>query len=85
MDALAVHLLLDCLEDAMKRNGDIRLAAVPPEAMATLELTGVGRLFEIFETCAEAIGSYRSLPAHVCWQNFAPAGDLGLAMQYAAA
>src|SRR5579871_2507600 len=31
MDLHAIHLLLCCLEGAMKRNGDVRLAAVAPE------------------------------------------------------
>src|ERR1700721_2009737 len=49
MDKPAVQLLLHCLEDAMKRNGDIKLAAIPEGSRTMLELTGVVRLFEIFD------------------------------------
>lgn len=29
MDEAAVHLMLHCLEEALKRNGDVKLAALP--------------------------------------------------------
>jgi len=32
MDRSAINLLLCCLEEAMKRNGDVKLASVPQEA-----------------------------------------------------
>jgi anti-sigma B factor antagonist len=63
MNRYTINLLLCCLEEAMKHNGDVKLAAVPQEAMPTLELTGVDRLFEIFDTNAEAVSSFRRLPA----------------------
>jgi anti-anti-sigma regulatory factor len=62
MDRPAVNLLLCCLEEALKRNGDIKLAAVPEEARLVLRLTGAERLFEIFDTIAEAASSFRQLP-----------------------
>ena len=34
MDLAAIHLLLRCLEEAMKRNGDIRLSGVSPRGQA---------------------------------------------------
>jgi anti-anti-sigma regulatory factor len=54
----SIRLMLSCLEEAMKRNGDVRLAAVAPEAMAVLARTGVDRLFKIFPTCAGAVESF---------------------------
>jgi anti-anti-sigma factor len=63
MDRPAINLLLCCLEEAMKHNGDVKLAAVPQEARTILKLTGVDRLFEIFDTNAEGIISFRQLPA----------------------
>ena len=62
MDRAVINLLLCCLEEAMKRNGDVKLAAVPQEARSILQLTGVDRLFEIFETNAEAVSSFRRPP-----------------------
>jgi|SRR5450631_2739843 anti-anti-sigma regulatory factor len=58
LDSPTIHLLLRCLEEAMKRNGDVRLAGVSPEARATLESRGVDRLFRIFELNADAEGSF---------------------------
>lgn len=62
-DRHALLLLLTCLEEAMKRNGDVRLAGVSTEARAILETTGVDRLFKIFDSIAEAEGSFFRGPA----------------------
>lgn len=64
MDKAAVYLLLCCLEEAMKRNGDVKLAGIPSGARAQLELTGAHRLFEMFDTEAEAVSSFRKVPSH---------------------
>ena len=58
MNRFAIHMLLCCLEEAMKRNGDVKLAAVPPAARQTLELNRVDRLFEIYDTETEAVNSF---------------------------
>ena len=58
LDRFAIHMLLCCLEEAMKRDGDVKLAAVSPAARATLELTRVDRLFEIYDTETEAVNSF---------------------------
>ena len=58
MDKHAIHMLLCCLEEAMKRNGDVKLAAVTPSIGEILELTRVDRLFEIYETQTEAVNSF---------------------------
>jgi anti-sigma B factor antagonist len=65
LDSSAVHLLLCCLEEAMKRNGDVKLAAIPSGASAVLELSGIDRLFEVYGTNAEAVSSFRRLPVDV--------------------
>jgi anti-anti-sigma factor len=65
LDSSAVHLLLCCLEEAMKRNGDVKLAAIPAGASAVLELSGIDRLFEVYATNAEAVSSFRRLPLDV--------------------
>jgi anti-sigma B factor antagonist len=58
MDKPVLHLLLSCLEEAMKRNGDARLAAVSPSAQAMLEVIGADRLFQIFASNADAVNSF---------------------------
>jgi anti-sigma B factor antagonist len=58
LDSAGIHVLLRVLEEAMKRNGDVKLASIPPAAAAILELTSVGRLFESFDTTADAVNSF---------------------------
>ncbi len=59
MSKAAMSLLLSSLEEAMKRNGDVRLAALNHSALTALTATGISRLFEIYPTAAEAVHSYR--------------------------
>jgi anti-anti-sigma factor len=62
MDSSAVHLLLCCLEEAMKRNGDVKLASLPPGSAEIVGLSRIDRLFEVFGTIAEAVNSFRRIP-----------------------
>lgn len=64
-----LHLLLCCLEEAMKRNGDVRLSSVPEPALAVLESTGIGRLFRIFDNDADAVASFQRLPMAAMLQS----------------
>jgi hypothetical protein len=57
-----LQVLLHCLEEAMKRNGDVKLAAIPPAAAAILELTRVDRLFEAFDDTVTAVNSFYQFP-----------------------
>jgi anti-sigma B factor antagonist len=58
LDRAGIHVLLSCLEEAMKRNGDVKLAAIPPGAAAILELARVDHLFEAFDNTADAVNSF---------------------------
>ena len=60
MDSAGVEMLLHCVQEAMKRDGDLKLAAVSPAAAAILELMRVDRLFETFETTDEAVLSFHA-------------------------
>ncbi|HEX8924141.1 MAG TPA: STAS domain-containing protein, partial [Terriglobales bacterium] len=62
MDRHSIYLLLLCLEAAMKRNGDVRLAGVSPTGWKNLEAAGASQLFRSFETCEQAIESYQYPP-----------------------
>jgi anti-sigma B factor antagonist len=64
MDRATILVLLCCLEETMKHNGDVKLAAVTAGARSTLEITGVGRLFEIFETTDDALSSFHLHPGN---------------------
>jgi anti-sigma B factor antagonist len=59
MDSAGVEMLLRCLEEAMKRDGDLKLAAVSPASAVILELMRVDRLFEVFETTEQAMQSFQ--------------------------
>jgi len=62
IDSTGVEMLLHCMDEAMKRDGDVKLAAVAPGSAVILELMKVDRLFEVFETAEEAVRSFHSLP-----------------------
>jgi anti-sigma B factor antagonist len=65
IDSAGVEILLHCLEDAMKRDGDVTLAALSPAAAVILQLMRVDRLFEVFETAEEAERSFHAIaPPH---------------------
>jgi anti-anti-sigma regulatory factor len=58
LDKSVVYLLLGCLEEALKRNGDVKLVGIPLAADAILGSSGTNQLFEIFDTTAEAVDSF---------------------------
>jgi anti-anti-sigma factor len=71
LDAAGVDMLLQCMSEAMKRDGDLKLAAVSPQAAVILELTRTDRLFEIYETAADAVRSFsRFIPSSMRHQPF---------------
>lgn len=71
LDVAGVDMLLECMAEAMKRDGDLKLAAVSPEAAVILEMTRTDRFFEIYETPADAMRSFsRFLPEAVRQQPF---------------
>jgi len=46
----------------MKRDGDLKLASLSPEAEVILELMRVARVFEAFATSEEAVRSFNAVP-----------------------
>src|ERR1700730_11330876 len=62
IDGVGVEMISHCLEKARKRDGDLKLAALSPEAQVVLELIRAARAFETFATSDEAVCSFRSLP-----------------------
>lgn len=63
LDATGVDMLLECMAEVMKRDGDLKLAALSPPAAVVLEMTRTDRLFELYETCSDAVLSFsRFLP-----------------------
>jgi anti-anti-sigma factor len=85
MDSAGVEMLLRCLEEVLKRDGDLKLAALSAEAEVILEIMRVARVFEIFATSDEAVRSFNAIPAEAIPQD-APwyanlFGDLGAVKQ----
>lgn len=84
MDAAGVDMLLHCLNQTMKRDGDVKLASLSPQAAIVLEMTRTERLFEVYQNSTDAVRSYSSfLPnaikhsyAH-SYASFAPASAMG--------
>jgi anti-sigma B factor antagonist len=58
LDKSLVYLLLGCLEEALKRNGDVKLVGIPLTTDGMLGPNGTRRLFEIFDTTADAVNSF---------------------------
>jgi anti-sigma B factor antagonist len=58
IDAAGVDMLLHCMAEAMKRDGDVKLAALSPQASVILEMTRTDRLFEIYDSSTDAARSY---------------------------
>jgi len=60
IDKAGVAMLLHGLEEAMKREGDLKLAGLPPESEEAAELKLV---FDAFTNPAEAVRSFNVLSA----------------------
>mgnify|MGYP001553157077 CR=1 FL=1 len=58
LDDATLHLMLHCLEEALKRNGDVKLAAIPSCPEAAFAAAGLERLFDVHNTAAEAVASF---------------------------
>jgi len=71
LDSAGVEFLLRCMEEAMKRNGDLKLACVSPQLAVILEMTRVDRLFEIFDNSTDAVESFHRFSASA-WQAMEP-------------
>ena len=69
MESAGVEMLLRCLEEVLKRDGDLKLADLSPEAEVILELMRVARVFEAFQTCEDAVRSFNAIPADAVPQD----------------
>jgi anti-sigma B factor antagonist len=85
IDSAGVEALLRCLEEALKRDGDLKLASLSPEAEVILELMRVARVFEAFQTSEEAVRSFNAIPVDAVAQDTpwysTVFGDLGALKQ----
>ena len=58
IDAAGVEMLMYCMKEAARRDGDLKLASLSPQAQVVMDLTRTGRLFETFASSAEAARSF---------------------------
>lgn len=65
MDSRGADVLLRCLHEAMKCDGDVKLAGLSPPVSIVLELTRIGRLFEVYESTTSATRSFDSFLPNV--------------------
>jgi anti-anti-sigma factor len=72
-----LRLLLHCLEEAMKRNGDVRLSTLSQPARTALKSSGMDRLFQIFDDDATAVKSFQRLPILTISQSSASTPAVG--------
>lgn len=77
-DGEIVYLLLSCLEEAMKRNGDVRLAGVSAKTHAALQAAQADALFAFYETSADAVASFYGRPAGFALRDSAQDAELNL-------
>jgi anti-anti-sigma factor len=63
LDDATMHLMLHCLEEALKRNGDVKLAALPPQTQGAFAAAGLERLFDVYDTAGEAVASFHQARA----------------------
>lgn len=61
LDEAAIHLMLHCLEEALKRNGDVKVAALAPDAETAFAASGLNRLFSVYTSAAEAAASFHQV------------------------
>lgn len=71
MDAAGVDMLLHCLNETMKRDGDVKLASLSPQAAVVLEMTRTERLFEIYQNSTDAVRSYSSFLPNAIKHSYA--------------
>lgn len=64
LDSAGIEILLQCVEEALKRNGDLKFAAVPPAIATILKLTRVDCLFEMFDNASDAVESFYRFPVY---------------------
>jgi anti-sigma B factor antagonist len=58
LDSTGLGVLLLCLKEAMKTDGDIRLAQVNETVHMVLEITRADEIFQVFPTVKEAVASF---------------------------
>jgi len=59
LDSTGLGILLMCLKQTMKEDGDIRLACLNETVRMVLEITRADDIFQLFPTVEQAVASFR--------------------------
>ncbi len=82
-DSSSIETLLHCLSAVVRADGELKLAALSPEAAIILGMTRVDRFFEIFPTVDEAVSSFDGFAAdsqfQAPWNSFSIAPEQEIA------
>jgi anti-sigma B factor antagonist len=62
LDSNGIDVLLHCLAQAVRADGDLKLASLSPAAETILAITRATRFFEVFPTVEDAVASFDSVP-----------------------
>jgi len=71
MDAAGVDMLLHCLNETMKRDGDVKLSSLSPQSAVVLEMTRTERLFEVYQNSTDAVRSFSSFLPNALKHSYA--------------
>ena len=63
LDRAGVEMMMHCREVAMNLNGDLKIAALSPEARAVLEVMGGSGVLQAFATSDDAVKSFQGWEA----------------------
>lgn len=58
LDSAGLEALLSSLSAIVRHDGELKLAALSPQAATILEVSRIGRFFEIFRTVEDAVRSF---------------------------
>jgi anti-anti-sigma regulatory factor len=83
-DYAVMDLLLCCLEAALKRNGDVKLAAVTPNLSEVLHANGMIRLFDMYSTIGDAVDSFNQNSIEAILETLIPSRNTLLETESAA-
>jgi len=83
VDSIGASMFLQCICQAAKRDGTIKLAGMLPRAAVVFELTRIGQLFEIYENSTSAVLSFSSVIPQASHSGLGQLGTIAIARDLA--
>lgn len=63
IDSSGLGAMLSCLRQLTGKGGDLKLCGLSKQVRALFELVRMHRIFDIYDTRAEAVGAFHAAPA----------------------